>query len=1674
MPMEDQVIVKFLADMSGLRGAINTIGGQLSNIGSGGQQTQRAAAGIATVTRNTRQLTGVVSQNNRQLDTSAGLMKELQIQTGGVSSSFRQASRSLQTSIPWLDKFAIQTDRASMVMWKFSMGAIGLRDLAMTTGTVAAGLIMATKAMATSVSLVDRVKRQFAAIYQSAEIGGKMVDQLVGDAVKIRYSVNEVLDAGRLLSLEGFDPRKLIFDMADLAAGVNQEGITIVNATRAFVDATNGQFRRLKETFQVTREDAMQFAPDAFAGPNGQITNQAKATEAIIRAIRAKYRGQNAATMQTIQGQASNLGDAIVRALAKTDAAIKPILMGWMDYGMQFFDKLGAFAETGLGKATASTIVWGAALMTAVSALALLAGGMMTMMGLFAAYRVFTQTRQDGVMNIIKAELELMAVQKEIAEYDAIRSSKDIASMKLKLDLAKAIYAEEQKRLSGMGVPLSQAAIKLIGGRSEAELTQARKIAQAKVDAVVKPRELLGMNDSLKAIQEEIAAIEATSLGTQSERYAVLKEQELVLLRQTALLQAQVDDAKSIAAGGAGGRTEAVMASQQQEDAAVLAARAADEERLATQLQTEQSQLSANVTELRARQELLAAEAIAAKTAAIEADTLAIAANNAAQAAAAAFADKQRIVKTLATPQQVDLYRTRTAIKELELDNMRSAAKKAMEKGDVSPDAATLANLRIAYLEEEVNQRKRRLPEMESQAAILADSERELGVLDEQKRLTQDAARAASENASVKAAAARQAMRDSVAVSRELRNQEQLLDRVTAAYEKQAIVAGNAQAEAAAAAAVVTTADTETTAVAQVQVASTDAQIVRLKAMEAKTQAEILALGDMNTVAEQRQLAVIQERIAAREAELAVLEATRVANVGGGAALAGGRAANFKGGFGKGFVGVFGGLGDLVMMVVSPLKAAFSGLIGAISSAGGFMAVLGMVTGGLAAVAVAAGVLIGAWKLLIEPANKAQQGLDRAAKSAGSFAEKMNRATAMLGLPPSAAAGAEESKKFLEDLSKYGKEVSNYQLGEAIRPVDFAKNKLGMDDEAAANFARRFWELWDADMRRTVADYGKSGVGKTISQIVSDAGGWKNVTPEQMKQIEKAMTGGTFGIAVGTGSAAEWRGRLGRMGATVNAEQQGLPSTQLLRQQAEAVNAEVEKIRALATGGDEAGLKSQYGFGSLAAAQEFLKTIDESTDKVGVFNEEIQNSYQTYKDMGVDIKSANDYLDEQNETLLSDAQINAELAKQANTARIAYEGMLATSQALLNVDVKGRAEREKDLAVAKQRLAAAEAQYKYADAVRRLGANQNAEALLDASGMGNMGAIFGQEIATGEWVAALAETDPKKRRERVQNAFKTSRSRREDETKQALDFYAPGPNAGAQEQAAYERYRATKERERMAKAVSDYNVAIQHGNLTPEQQQRAQTQIATEQRASERRAAEAEKRAREIEAEDKLKRMQSARDYATTLGASPQQLATLDAQILATKLAEAKANNDIAEQMALQVQYAQLQKTLQDDLLGTEEAKLSYMETQASQGLISDEAVRAEKQRMAQLYQERAKQAAYGSAEYYQYMQKALQMLGGETEDKWDTIIGKIIGAPQSMLNSVLSEGWISRQFGDAANRFGLSQGIQADIVSQRNSEMTIRLTWEGINAIDSKLNSAVQTGINGFVRDFKAALSGA
>jgi len=310
VPYEDTLITKFIADTSQFKRGLQEITKLVKeNQASLNRMVAPAQKGFQRVTAGAQRAQQSFAGTAGAAEKLEGQMRQLEAYTGRATTSFRRAAISVQTGIPLFDTLSAAIDRSSMMMWRFTIAAIPLRQIAFQATAVAAAFGFLGTKMATTASKYEIARRQFVALYQSMgkgrEEAQQMLDWLIAQDPKLVATVDEIIEAGRLLTSTGYDVKEVLYPIADLQVGLNQAGIGLVEATRAFIDAMHGEFRRLRNTFNISRQDVEKYAQDAIDA-HGRIVDKIAFQQALLLAIQEKYPQANRVAMGTLIQQWTN------------------------------------------------------------------------------------------------------------------------------------------------------------------------------------------------------------------------------------------------------------------------------------------------------------------------------------------------------------------------------------------------------------------------------------------------------------------------------------------------------------------------------------------------------------------------------------------------------------------------------------------------------------------------------------------------------------------------------------------------------------------------------------------------------------------------------------------------------------------------------------------------------------------------------------------------------------------------------------------------------------------------------------------------------------------------------------------------------------------------------------------------------------------------------------------------------------------------------------------------------------------------------------------------------------------------------------------------------------------------------------------------------------------------
>lgn len=152
-------------------------------------------------------------------------------------------------------------------------------------------------------------------------------ERLLGFASQTPFNLEQSIDAFRALKSRGLDPGiDALTAYADFAAAMGRD---LTQFVEAVADAATGEMERLKE-FGVTASQQGEQVAFTFQGVTTVIERNAQAIEGYLQGIaRSNFGGAAAGQMETLSGQASNLGDNITKlALAIGEAGANDLFAG--------------------------------------------------------------------------------------------------------------------------------------------------------------------------------------------------------------------------------------------------------------------------------------------------------------------------------------------------------------------------------------------------------------------------------------------------------------------------------------------------------------------------------------------------------------------------------------------------------------------------------------------------------------------------------------------------------------------------------------------------------------------------------------------------------------------------------------------------------------------------------------------------------------------------------------------------------------------------------------------------------------------------------------------------------------------------------------------------------------------------------------------------------------------------------------------------------------------------------------------------------------------------------------------------------------------------------------------------------------------------------------------------
>jgi len=331
---QDNLVLLITSDYKGAVEGLQQVQNSLADLhGSQKTQAQSTRTATAEAKQNAAATTRVAAAQTKTARSSRALKQATDRQTH----SFRQLSRDLSTGSRRLDMLAATLDRASMYAWKFNIAMMPLQRLQFSL-MIATGAIVGLEAAAVNAfRAADRMKNTLIGMGSSAEEAGTTVDFLLKKAAKLPFTFEQISRAAMAFRVSGLattdrEMEKWIDTAADMAAAGTAQAHDIARAAEALVDAANGEFRRLRQTYHVSGEEVKKFGDDT--------------KSALVKMVEAKWGGVAAKQMESLEGAFSNFLDSLRRFGIEVGKDIAPTLMRLAKAGAKFFDVLTGLAKT--------------------------------------------------------------------------------------------------------------------------------------------------------------------------------------------------------------------------------------------------------------------------------------------------------------------------------------------------------------------------------------------------------------------------------------------------------------------------------------------------------------------------------------------------------------------------------------------------------------------------------------------------------------------------------------------------------------------------------------------------------------------------------------------------------------------------------------------------------------------------------------------------------------------------------------------------------------------------------------------------------------------------------------------------------------------------------------------------------------------------------------------------------------------------------------------------------------------------------------------------------------------------------------------------------------------------------------------------------------------------------
>lgn len=341
-------------------------------------------------------------------------------------------------------------------------------------------------------------------------------ERLLDFAAQTPFSLNQSIDAFRALKSRGLDPGiEALGAYADFAAAMGRD---LTQFVEAVADAATGQMERLKEFGVIASQQGDQIS-FTFNGVTTVVQKNAEAIEQFLQGLsRSNFAGAAAAQMDTLSGQASNLGDNITRLAfalgeAGADQAFARLLAG-LSSGIETLTEnadgllsgLTVLAAMAGGRLAASMAASAAQMLATASAAGVLRGALAALGG------------PVGVIGLVAGGLIGYIATLETTAERTQRLTTETDKLRVGLDQLSRVQA--QHRLNQVGEQIDETTTALIKQARLIEvLEEQQRLAQANQLAFhFDPAGL----DAARAAEEDLQRTLARQFETRRDLQAVV------------------------------------------------------------------------------------------------------------------------------------------------------------------------------------------------------------------------------------------------------------------------------------------------------------------------------------------------------------------------------------------------------------------------------------------------------------------------------------------------------------------------------------------------------------------------------------------------------------------------------------------------------------------------------------------------------------------------------------------------------------------------------------------------------------------------------------------------------------------------------------------------------------------------------------------------------------------------------------------------------------------------------------------------------------------------------------------------------------------------------------------------------------------------------------------------